>query len=76
VSYGTRLERSEDRTTVHRRPFIYSAALSGNGLGCASDNGPDTQEPDEVKACPEPAKGLKSGSEAAVGVATPPPTVT
>jgi len=48
-SYGTRLERSEDRTQVHRRPFICQAALSGNGLGCADDNGPNTQEPDEVK---------------------------
>ena len=38
------LERSEDRMKVHRRPFICQAALSGNGLGCADDNGPNTQE--------------------------------
>ena len=71
--YGTRLRRSESQLPQKR---ICQAAHSGNGLGCADDNGPDTQEPDEVKACPEPAKGLMSGSEAAVGVATSPPTVT
>jgi len=42
------LKRSEDRMKVHRRPFIYQAALSGNGLGCADDSGPNAQEPDEV----------------------------
>jgi hypothetical protein len=29
--------------------FIYQAAYSGNSLGCAGDNSPDTQEPDEAK---------------------------
>jgi hypothetical protein len=41
-------ERSEDRTLVHRRPFICQAPLVRKNLGCADDNGPDTQEPDEV----------------------------
>ena len=47
VSYGTRLERSEDRTLVHRRLFICQVALSGNSLDCANDSGPNAQEPDD-----------------------------
>ena len=39
-------ERSE---SLVPQPYIYQAALSGNGLGCTIDNDPDAQEPDEVK---------------------------
>jgi len=31
------------------QPYICQAAYSGNGLGCANDKDPDTQEPDEAK---------------------------
>ena len=30
---------------------IYQAAWTGNGLGCADDNSPDIQEPDEARVC-------------------------
>jgi hypothetical protein len=39
----TRLRRSESQLP---QEFICQAALSGNGLGGAGDNGPDAQEPD------------------------------
>jgi len=41
--------RSEDRMKIHLRPYICQAASSGNGLGCADDNSPDTQERSEAK---------------------------
>ena len=35
--------------TSTSKTFIYQAAISGNGLRRANDNGPDIQEPDEAK---------------------------
>ena len=35
--------------TSTSKSFIYQAVYSGNGLDCADDNSPDTQEPDEAK---------------------------
>ncbi len=42
----TRPRRSESQLP---QECICQAALSGNSLGCADDNGPDTQEPDASK---------------------------
>ena len=41
--------RSEDRMKIHLQPYICQAAFSGNGLGCADANSPDTQERSEAK---------------------------
>jgi hypothetical protein len=47
----THLKRSEVRASAHLHQCIYQVAYSGNGLGYADDNSPNTQEPDEVKVC-------------------------
>jgi hypothetical protein len=54
------------------QPFIGRAALARKGLGCANDNGPDTQELHKREVnLSRPAE-----SEAAAGSAMVPSTVT